>query len=557
MDIFFDSKRRRLETPNLDPDRRPENPTLDQFKEKIFPKYWVMAAEDSKLTDVSPFALERTINQNKMGIQINSTRNGSLLIKCNSFEQTEHLQTINNIMGRPIKVSKHRTMNSTQAIIKNWHIKHMPEEEITAELREQHVTNVKRFQIKKDNKLVPINTYLLTFENVKPPKKIMIGYVSCEVIQYTQSPMRCKKCQKFNHTQKKCEAAAKCYRCGLEEHGECQDTPKCVNCKGPHTASSKDCPKFKKEEAIQQTKATLDCTYFEAKKIHQENEKMRGKTYADMTKKNSATGSTQTDASTQTEAMIITQFQQLKHTTGQQTEETATESMYTFNAARPKVPSITANENTTQPKPKIPYAKKNTTAKSKVHTLMTAPPLITHNPYELLATDAQDVENLEKLIPKHNTARPSRNTTSTNRGKPSEKQSKEHGEIEKSAKKPTTRTAEKRERRSESMDVERNRTIVGDDPSQTPEENTKPVDNTTSSSIDKEASEKKKKEKKTKNNTKMRTKEETRDKDKNKSKKQNYQNEGGDDMEVDNVEEIPLPPRRLPAEEQEPHIDNG
>ena len=297
---------------NLKRPRRPETPYPEEQEYKPYPKYWVMSGDGHKVSDISPFILEKVINMYKTGIKINSVRNGDLLLKCDTREQTKYLQTINQIVGKPIKVTAHRTMNSTQGIIKCYGLRNMDEAEIAENLKKQYVSKVTRFTIKKDGNIIPIHTYLVTFENINPPEKLKVGYISCEVSKYIQTPLRCKKCQKYGHSQRNCSATAKCYRCGGEEHGDCDNEPRCANCKGPHVSSSKECELYKKEQSIQKLKSEINSTYFDAKKIVEANYRKQGATYADMTKK-------VTNSSTQTEAVQKTICQPMDLTTNQKT----------------------------------------------------------------------------------------------------------------------------------------------------------------------------------------------------------------------------------------------
>ena len=65
------------------------------------------------------------------------------------------------------------------------------------------------------------------------------------------SVRQCNNCQKFGHSAKNCQAKTKCVICG-EGHlhkgspNKEKKQPKCANCRGPHFASYKECPAYKK-----------------------------------------------------------------------------------------------------------------------------------------------------------------------------------------------------------------------------------------------------------------------------------------------------------------------
>ncbi|GFS20911.1 nucleic-acid-binding protein from mobile element jockey [Elysia marginata] len=64
--------------------------------------------------------------------------------------------------------------------------------------------------------------------------------------------MRCFKCHRFGHGRDRCRRNIDlCVKCGEPGHRgeECDRSHKCVNCKGDHPASSKNCPKYLEEQA--------------------------------------------------------------------------------------------------------------------------------------------------------------------------------------------------------------------------------------------------------------------------------------------------------------------
>ena len=66
------------------------------------------------------------------------------------------------------------------------------------------------------------------------------------------SVTQCFNCQSFGHSAKNCRSKQKCLICGeSHSHKGCPNKearkPKCANCKGPHVASYKGCPEYKKQ----------------------------------------------------------------------------------------------------------------------------------------------------------------------------------------------------------------------------------------------------------------------------------------------------------------------
>ena len=118
-------------------------------------------------------------------------------------------------------------------------------EEILENLKSQGVTDY-NISVRSDNdQRRNTNTHILTFNLPTPPKEIKIGYLNVRVDIYIPNPVLCFKCQRFGHTITFCKNTQICAKCG-ESHTEeqCSKPLKCINCRGPHTAFNKDCPKW-------------------------------------------------------------------------------------------------------------------------------------------------------------------------------------------------------------------------------------------------------------------------------------------------------------------------
>ena len=64
--------------------------------------------------------------------------------------------------------------------------------------------------------------------------------------------LQCYNCQCFGHSAKSCRSKQKCLICGgNHSHKGCPSReshkPTCANCNGPHVASYKGCPEYKKQ----------------------------------------------------------------------------------------------------------------------------------------------------------------------------------------------------------------------------------------------------------------------------------------------------------------------
>ena len=121
---------------------------------------------------------------------------------------------------------------------------------------------------RKEGDLVPTNTIFLTFCTPTLPQSIKVGYLNVKVSLYVPSPLRCFRCQKFGHVRDRCPGEEVCGTCAQPPHqGPCSDPASCVNCKGQHPSSSRQCPTWKTEEAVQRVKTEKRIPFFEARKL--------------------------------------------------------------------------------------------------------------------------------------------------------------------------------------------------------------------------------------------------------------------------------------------------
>ena len=63
----------------------------------------------------------------------------------------------------PIKVSAHTSLNSSKGVIRSRDLEGVSEDEMLDNLSSQGVSAVKRIHIRRNNELVPTNTFILTF----------------------------------------------------------------------------------------------------------------------------------------------------------------------------------------------------------------------------------------------------------------------------------------------------------------------------------------------------------------------------------------------------------
>ena len=302
--------------PNFKKKRKCENEMVDSDSEnesqeatrRATPNAWTRylvvegADKEKPLSKLSPFVIQKYFEGvSSDGFEIKRLRNGSYLVKCKTRTASNQLlkRDGERCVDRPIKVSAHRGLNSCRGVIRCARLQDLSENEIKVGLQEQGVSEVHRVHIRKDGKRVPTNTLFLTFLLPKLPEYLIVEFERVKVTLFVPTPLRCFKCQKFGHPAKACKnAKTVCHKCGETEHdGVCQTGLKCVNCTENHPASSKDCPVFKKEQAIQQIRAERGVSFPEARRLFEQNNPsaQTGRSYSAVVKKGTKAIEVQTE----------------------------------------------------------------------------------------------------------------------------------------------------------------------------------------------------------------------------------------------------------------------
>ena len=77
--------------------------------------------------------------------------------------------------------------------------------------------------------------------------------VTFEAYVAPESPLQCKRCQRFGHTQRNCGYAPRCVACGGSHlSGDCpapRGQLRCCSCEGNHTANYRGCVRWKEARA--------------------------------------------------------------------------------------------------------------------------------------------------------------------------------------------------------------------------------------------------------------------------------------------------------------------
>lgn len=256
----------------------PDLPSLKWDKTKTYnfsqpgPIYLMMSRTKSTetLSNVSPFLLKKAIDYTCNGEveECKKLLSGSLLIKTKNNMQANKLTTLTALSDSiAVEVTEYKTLNQTKGVIYSNDLRGISESEITNELFNQNVREVKKI-IKFVNQQ-PIETGLtiLTFASSTLPTDIKIGYEKVNVRPYIPLPMKCNNCQQFGHIAKFCKNNKICFQCANEYHltsdkDECTNETNCVNCihskmeNTKHSSKDKKCPIFIKHKELQAIKTT-------------------------------------------------------------------------------------------------------------------------------------------------------------------------------------------------------------------------------------------------------------------------------------------------------------
>ena len=226
--------------------------------------------ENKKISDISPFVIEKVVNGNIGSPKTTKTlRNGSLLLELTKEVHLQNAMKMKTFFEIPIVVEKHQKLNSVKAVFKCPELKNDTEEEICNQLKNQKVTHVKRIKIKGE----PTNTFVITIESSKVPSSIKVAWMNIPLSVYIPNPLRCFKCQKYGHHISRCRASKpSCGKCAQEHLTEdCTSGGKfqCANCGEEHQAYSRSCLVWQREREILRVKYTQDVSFPDARKLVQ------------------------------------------------------------------------------------------------------------------------------------------------------------------------------------------------------------------------------------------------------------------------------------------------
>lgn len=134
----------------------------------------------------------------------------------------------------------------------------------------QEVVKARRIFTKKNNQLVPTPLVVISFKGQSLPPEVKILGVFCRVELFIERVKQCRRCFFFGHYEAACKNEKEiCMKCAQAHNFQsCPSTfLQCVNCKGAHMATDKDCPEFVFQKTIKQTMGEKNISFIEAKKF--------------------------------------------------------------------------------------------------------------------------------------------------------------------------------------------------------------------------------------------------------------------------------------------------
>lgn len=221
--------------------------------------------------------------------KISKMSKNALLIEVANETQSKTIIKIEKIDKNPVIVETHKALNQVKGTVYSEAMGKSTEEEILERLKDQGAIKEGRMKKKVDRQLVNTHRYII-FNIVRLPTLIKLADWHREAVEmYIPTPLRCINCQRLGHTKYWCRRTEEtCARCGESGHRDrdCNNNPCCVNCKGEHSASSRDCERYKLKAEILATQAREHTTYYEAEESVGERYIEQGKTFSSIAKRN-------------------------------------------------------------------------------------------------------------------------------------------------------------------------------------------------------------------------------------------------------------------------------
>ena len=165
--IQSDGTRKRVRTEVLDSSTSDEESMSKSpnISTDNWPRFLIIEPiSEGALNYLSPFAIHKALQGLAGELKsVKRFKNGRLLVECITQHHSKCLLKSKIMCNIPIKVSSHTFLNSSKDVIRSRDLERVSECEMLDNLSSQGVSAVKRIHIRRNNELVPTNTFILTF----------------------------------------------------------------------------------------------------------------------------------------------------------------------------------------------------------------------------------------------------------------------------------------------------------------------------------------------------------------------------------------------------------
>lgn len=233
----------------------------------VFARFLVITGENGQFTTMSPFAIMKEIKKLVGSVKNVKKMRDGLLVEVENEAQSRKLMSTSKFSNLAVTVGPHRTLNYCKGVVTCRDLLNCTTEEILENLKEEGVIDAKRITTKRSGEIQNTASLILTFDTPSLPESIKVAMYSLRVRRYIPAPSRCFRCQRYGHFASSCKGEQVCV-CGKPPHEgqQCVFPFTCVNCRGNHISSSKNCPIYQDEFAIQKLRVENNMTYGEAKR---------------------------------------------------------------------------------------------------------------------------------------------------------------------------------------------------------------------------------------------------------------------------------------------------
>ncbi|GFS00090.1 RNA-directed DNA polymerase from mobile element jockey [Elysia marginata] len=110
-----------------------------------------------------------------------------ILLEVDTRTDEERLMRMNELAGVKVKVTRDGYLNMSRGVVKDRDLKGCKSDEFLEYV--PSVINARRIEIRRGDRRIKTNTFVLTFNTPTPPQKIKAGYLPLTVRRYV--PRRC------------------------------------------------------------------------------------------------------------------------------------------------------------------------------------------------------------------------------------------------------------------------------------------------------------------------------------------------------------------------------